>query len=218
MPRARRRGNGHRRGSLLQNNMGVGSTNTKGTHPRASRSRLSHPGREAGIDIERTLLQVEGRVGRLKMQARWKLAGFERADRLDQTGDARGSVQMPDICFDRTERAKLFLAGFCPKSLRQCRHLNGVPQTRTCSMCFYICNAGWIDLGGSMGIPDHRSLALDPCGRIARLLSSIIIDCRAFDNCVDRIIVGLSLLKELEHYNAHTVAKNSSFGLSIKGS
>src|SRR5690348_8989618 len=76
-------------------------------------------------------------------------------------------------------------------------------------MCFNVRYGGWIDFGDSQGTLDDISLSIDTRRSVADLVAAVVIDRRAFDDRVDRIVIGLRIGESLEDHNTEATAKNS---------
>src|SRR4028119_707788 len=61
----------HGRG-FLKNYVGIGSPNTKGTDPSPARSLVLFPFRPRGIDIKRTVCEINFGIRLLEMQTGWE--------------------------------------------------------------------------------------------------------------------------------------------------
>jgi len=115
------------RGSFFQDDMGVAATDTKGAHRRPAAAD-GRPVAQLRIYEERTGDKVDRRVRLYAVDARRKLLGFERQHGLDEPGDARCRVQMPDVRLDRTDCAVLARLGFTALGIHQGRHFDGVAE------------------------------------------------------------------------------------------
>ena len=88
---------------LLQNDMSVRTADAEGTDACTARTIVAIPSRTFGACGKRALLQAELRIGRTKIHQRREFLVLERHDRLDQAGDARRGVEMPDVGLQRAK-------------------------------------------------------------------------------------------------------------------
>ena len=90
---------------LFQHQMHIGTPHAEGTDSGATRRRAGGPGFGFGIHIEGTGGEIDLRIGRIEIQAGGQAAVLERHHGLDQTGNAGGGIEVPDIGFNRADRA-----------------------------------------------------------------------------------------------------------------
>src|SRR5687767_3272143 len=89
------------------------------------------PFRRLCVDKERAGFEIDLRVGFLKMKTGGNELVLERKHRLDQSGDARGSIEVSDIGLDGTDCAEAFLLRLRSKSLSQGPQLDWIAQRRS---------------------------------------------------------------------------------------
>src|SRR5262245_15053280 len=106
---------------------------------RVARSDL--PLTEAVVDEEWRVRKIDFRVGPLEVQAWRQLTVLQRKNCFDQPRNARGGVEMPDICLDRTDGTPWALFRAAAEHLVQGGYLDTVAQRRTSAMRFDVRHA-----------------------------------------------------------------------------
>ena len=70
------------------------------------------------------------RARRVKVQVSRNLSVLERQDRLDEPGDARGRLQMPDVGLHGAEQELALRLSCRPQRRRECVHLDRIAERR----------------------------------------------------------------------------------------
>src|SRR5262245_49007369 len=81
-----------------------------------------------------------------------------------------------------------------------------------------IANSFWLHTGNTLGGLNHLRLAVDAGRGVADLARAIIVERRALDDRVDRVVVGDGLVESLEHDNARAVAADRALRTRIERS
>src|SRR5882757_3202621 len=116
--------------SLLEHDVCVRSADAESADAGAAGPAVGLPFGSLVVDQERTVLEVEVRIRPVEMKRRRKHAMSHNMRGVDQTGHARGNVQMSDIGLHRADRAKLLAVRSCAKSLGQACKLDRIAQRR----------------------------------------------------------------------------------------
>ena len=176
--------------------MHVSAAHAEGTDPGATRRRAGGPGFGLGIHIEGTGGKIDLRIGRIEVQAGRQAAVFERHHGLDQTGNAGGGIEVPDIGFNRADRAitaalaVALLAMAALKRLAQGGDLDGIAQRGAGAVRLDIADGLGRDLGHGLGSENDRRLSLDAGRGVTHLGRAVVVHRRAFDHRVDRVARG----------------------------
>ena len=181
---------------LFQHQMHIGAPHAEGTDSGATRRRAGGPGSGLGIHIEGTGGEIDLRIGRIEIQAGRQAAVPERHHGLDQTGNAGGGIEMPDIGFNRADRAVAaalavaLLAVAALKRLAQGGDLDGIAQRGAGAVRLDIADGLGRDLGHGLGGENDRRLSLDAGRGVTHLGRAVVVHRRAFDHRVDRVARG----------------------------
>ena len=205
------------RGSLLQNHVRIGASHPEGTHSRPQRLAGTRPGFGPIIDVKGTLRQSQGRIGTLEMQAGGQDAMVQRKRRLDQTGDPRRRIQMPDVGLAGSERTLLkSQVATGAERLGQPCNLDGIANRRRRAMGFHIGNRFRINAPQRLRQADDLGVATHTRGGEADFFRTIIVECRPLDHRIDAVAIAHRILHTLENHRARTIAKNRALRLLIK--
>src|SRR5262245_6997487 len=98
--------------------MRVGASDAEGTDAGAARRITRLPIGKLCVHIKRAATEIDLRIGPLKVQAGWNHPTIKSQSRLDQACHACSRIQMPEVCFDRTDGAESFGLGLLTKDLR----------------------------------------------------------------------------------------------------
>ena len=171
--------------------MHIGAPHAEGTDPGATRRRAGGPGFGLGIHIEGTGGEIDLRIGRIEIQAGRQAAVLERHHGLDQTGNAGGGIEVPDIGFNRADRAiAAALTVAALKRLAQGGDLDGIAQRGAGAVRLDIADGLGRDLGHGLGGENDRRLSLDAGRGVTHLGRAVVVHRRAFDHRVDRVARG----------------------------
>src|SRR5208282_5109068 len=97
--------------SLFKDCVSVGTADPQRSHAGAPRSAIGLPVAQFGVDGKRAVLEIDQRIGLREIEAWRNLPMLEGEHRLDETGHARGGIEMPDIGLERTDCAETFPVG-----------------------------------------------------------------------------------------------------------
>ena len=172
-PRAARRiGQQGRR--FLQNYVRIGTADAKRADSGAARCAPPPPGNKLRGNEEGAMRKVDGRIGRLEVQAGRNLAVFQSLDGLDEPRHTRSGIQMTDVGLDRTDGAA---SGFHrAKGVGQRPDLDGITQRGAGAVRLQIADGGRIDAGCPQCLADYLGLAVHAgCGE-ADLVRAVVVD------------------------------------------
>ena len=198
--------------------MHIGAPHAEGTDSGATRRRAGGPGFGLGIDVEGTGGEIDLRIGRIEVQAGRQAAVLERHHGLDQTGNAGGDIEVPDIGFNRADRAvTTALAVAALKRLAQGGDLDGIAQRGAGAVRLDIADGLRRDLGHGLGGENDRRLSLDAGRGVTHLGRAVVVHRRAFDHRVDRVARGERLGQALERHHADAAADGRAGRARIEG-
>ncbi len=148
---------------FLQDNMRVGSADAEGTDPGPERKPVCLPFAQLGVDVERAVIKRNLRIRLFEIKAWRNHPVFHGKDGFDQSGRARGRVQMAYVCLYGPDGAEvLFLQRTLPrlKRLGQGLNFNGISQYCSGSVRFDISDGFRINAGHDLGFGDDFGLSL----------------------------------------------------------
>ena len=119
---------------------------------------IRFPWHQPIVDDKRAGFKVDLRIGFFKVESRWKLLFFQRKRRLDETGDSRRCIQVPDVRLDRSDPAESSLLGLRSKCTGQRRQFNGIAQVGARAVRFDIADRIRIDIGTRQRLDDRGRL------------------------------------------------------------
>jgi hypothetical protein len=97
--------------------MSVGTADPEGSHPGAARSAGAPPFAQFCIDEKGRTCEVDQRIRLVEVETRWQLLMFEREHGLDKACNTGRGVEMPNIGFNRADRAKTLCLSILTKDL-----------------------------------------------------------------------------------------------------
>ncbi len=142
---------------------------------------------------------------------------FERQGGLDQTGDAGSGVEMADIGLDRPQRAVARARRLSAKNSSQRGELDRVAEGSGGAVRLDIRDRIGGHAGEGLGGADDGGLASDRGSGEASLGGTIVVDRRATDDGVDRILGRQRIVQTLEHHHADAAAEDRAARLGIEG-
>ena len=136
---------------------------------------------------------------------------------LDQTGDAGGRFEVPDVGLHGADGAEAASLRSGAERARQCVNLQRIADDGTGSMTLDIGNVIRRRVRYLQSL-DHRArLARDARSRVADLLGTIIVDRRSSNDRIDVIAVSDRRCDILEQDGADTAAENRALRIGIEG-
>ncbi len=218
-----------RRPVLLQQDMGVGTTEAERTDPRPARQHIAlavlggQPGPALLHDIEGAAVERDIGVECFAVQALEQHLVLELQQDLDHASNPGGQLEVPDVRFHRTHAAiplprfvdAQFLGQFAERHF-QAVDLDRIAQFGTGAVGLDIADAPRIDTGLAIG--RFQQLGLGPrVGRGQGVGLAAVIFHGAANQGVDVIAVGLSLGALLQHDHPDPFAAGVAVGLGREG-
>ena len=203
---------------FLEDHMGVRAPHTERAHTSPARGAIALPGREFCVHVERAVGEVDVRIRRAEVNRRWQLFMDHGLGHVDQTGNARGDVQVADIHLGCAEGAKA--VGLCasPKCAGQGGEFDGIAERSGGAVSLDVCDRLWIDPSDGVGHGDDVCLTLDAGRRVTHLRGAVVVDCKPLDNRVHVVPFGQSIFEPLQEYDGRSAAEDRALGLGVKRS
>jgi hypothetical protein len=145
-----------------------------------------------------------------------KLAVLERQSGLDESGDARGGIQVTDIALHGSQGTELHVGGARPERLRQPRHLDGIAHGSRGAMALYIRYRAGVHASGGQSHFDDGCLAVDAGGGKPNFRGAVIVDAAAADYGINLIAVAQRVFQTFENHDSGAAAENRAGGVRIK--
>ena len=166
---------------------------------------------ERRVHVERRLIELQVGVEPLEARARRQLPPLHRQHGLDEAGDARRRVEVPDVRLDGAERAAAAAEPLAER-LHEPLDLDRVAERRGGAVRLDVLDVGRVD--GRRGERVGDDLALPADGRRGEtgLPRAVVVDRRSGNHRADRVAVGEGVLEPLEHHHAHAVAEHRAVG------
>ncbi len=218
-----------RRPVLLQQDMGVGTTEAERTDPRPARQHIAlavlggQPGPALLHDIEGAAVERDIGVECFAVQALEQHLVLKLQQDLDHAGNPGGQLEVPDVRFHRTHAAiplprfvdAQFLGQFAERHF-QAVDLDRIAQFGTGAVGLDIADAPRIDTGLAIG--RFQQLGLGPrVGRGQGVGLAAVVLHGAANQGVDVIAVGLGLGALLQHDHPDPFAAGVAVGLGREG-
>jgi len=201
--------------------MGIRAADAEGADARSERARacagLRLPRLQARVDIERRTGEVDARIRPAVVEAGRNLAMLERQGRLDEAGDARRGVQMPNVRLERADGAELPVCGALPEDLREGRDFDGIAQRGARAVGLDVGDGARIHACNRVRGRNDLCLALDARRGVAHLGRAVVVEGRCLDDRVDGVALGQRICQALEDHDARAVAADSARGIGVEG-
>ena len=141
---------------------------------------------------------------------------LQRQRRLDQPGDARRNIQMPDIGLGGPQRTEPARIGASRKSLMQGRKFDRVAKRCRRAMRLDIADVARSNPGRLVRRPDYFRLRFDRRRCIPRLSRAVIVDGIAPDHRDHSVAVRQRIFQPAQHHQSRAIAKHRARGIRIK--
>src|SRR5579885_2236631 len=156
--------------------MDIGATHAQRVYSGPPWLISARPGGQAGVDIKRAAGEIDGRIGRFKVQARGYLAVLERLNDLDQARNASRTIHMPDIGLDGANGAEIGTLGLAAERFGQGSNFDGIAQFGRGPMRFDIADLLRREARMGQRLHDHFGLSVDAGSGITDLERTIVIN------------------------------------------
>ncbi len=138
-------GFGRRR--LLQDQVGVGATETERRHPCQARASGIGPDQGFVDDPQTKLVERDVRIGIVEVLIGRDLTALDRHRRLDQADDAGGCLQVSEVCFGRPDQQWGLRGASPPEDGAESAGFDGVAEQRAGSVGFHVVDFGRLHTG-----------------------------------------------------------------------
>lgn len=136
---------------------------------------------------------------------------------LDQSGDAGGRTEVPDVGLHRTDRAEARLGRpGDTECLGQAGHLDRVTHQCPGGMCLDEPDGVRADLRRGQGLDDQLSLPEHPGSGEPGPVPAVVVDRRTPQDGVHVIAVGQGIAQSLECHHPHSAAEDGPGGLRVE--
>ncbi len=209
--------------------MGVGAAHAEGADPGTPGDVQvlvvfeALPGLSFVDEVEGAVVQVHVGADLGAVQVGRELPVPQTQEQLEQPGDARGRLQVPDVGLHRAQAAVGFGGGGASgagvelgEALLQAVDLDGVSQGGARAVGFDEAHRGRVEAGLFIG--GHQQLRLGcGVGRGEGARSAAVVHRGAADHRVDGIVVGQGRPQRLEHHCPHTLTADVAVGSGAEG-
>ena len=114
---------------------------------------------------------------------------------LDQAGYAGSSIKVSDVALEGANGAVAFATRGFPKRLREAGDFNRVAHGGSGAVSFHVGDAVRRHASNAESFRNHLGLALNAGGEITHLAASVVVNSRAEDYGVDRVVVFQCILE-----------------------
>ena len=137
---------------FLDNDMGIDSTESKGTDSRQPQF-IACPCGQLGRHLKRQVLPRNVGIWLVEVQVRWNLPMAQRQDHLHEARHPRRRFKMPDIRLHRAYEQRM--GSSMPQHVTQGAQFNRITQHGASSVRFNITKRMARDLRGGEGLPQQ---------------------------------------------------------------
>ena len=199
----------------LQHQMGVGAAEAERADTGKSPAAVFGPVGELGLDEKRHVAERDMWIGLDEVQAGGDLAVLDGQRHLDQRGDPRRGLAMPDVGLDGTDGAAFSLGSVTRKGCFQRIGFDHVAQERARPVCFHVLRLPGRDAGLAPRVANHGLL-----GSLIRrgdaVAAAVLVHCPAANDCVNPVPIGQGLREALEHDQARALAADDPIGARVE--
>lgn len=137
--------------------------------------------------------------------------------RLDESGEAGGRVEVADVRLGRAEGAVAGAVGVLAVGAGGAVELDRVALERAGAMGLQVADAVRADTGAPQGLADGRALAPGARGGERLLVGPVVADAPAADDPVDRVAVGDRPAQPLQYDGQDARSSDGAVGSGVEG-
>src|ERR1700739_121331 len=171
---------------------------------------------QLSIEIKRTGLEVDRRIGCLEMQGWGDLPMLQREQHFQKTGYAGSSGSVTHIRCDRAQSAELLLLRIPPESTMECLIFHRVSQCSSRTVSFNKLDGFRVDFETVI----HRAFQPFLCAQIWRhqtVRFAVLIYATPCNHGVDVVPVSQSVAQALQHHYPNPFAGHKTIRSGVKG-
>ncbi|SCE29377.1 hypothetical protein GA0115253_1041510 [Streptomyces sp. Termitarium-T10T-6] len=174
------------------------------------------PGAQFRVDEEGGGVEVDARVGALEVQAGHQRPVVQLQHGLDETGDARGRFEMPDVRLDGADGAEPRVRRVPSERPAERRDLDGITDVGARAVRLDRGDRpGWHPAVGDRG-GDHGFLAAHARGGVTDLLRAVVVHRGALEDGEDPVAVAPGVGQPLEHDRTGAVAEDRARAVGVE--
>jgi hypothetical protein len=174
-----------RRG-LFDDDVRVGAAHAEGTDCGAQGLPVHRfEGRQFSVHKERAVLEIDLRVGTLKVQAGGDNSVFQREYGFGESRDAGGGIHVTNVRLHGTDSAEVFLLSMGAIGLGKCGHLHQVAQLGGGSVTLDVADLFRTERGHRKGLETGGGLSVDTRSGEPDTRGAVVIHPEAADDGVD---------------------------------
>ncbi|ONK09814.1 hypothetical protein STBA_05170 [Streptomyces sp. MP131-18] len=200
---------------LGDHDVAVGAAHAERADARHQRAVRARPGARRRLHPQAQFVQRDAGVRRLEVEAGGQGAVTDAEQRLDQPGDARRALQVPDVGLDRADGQRLRRGAARTEHRAERGGLDRVADGGAGAVQFHV-----LDLVGGNGgpfvrRPQHLFLARASWhGEAVR--GAVVVDGAAVDDAVHAVPVGQRLPQPFEDEDAAALAGDEAVGPGVE--
>ncbi|WP_239079448.1 hypothetical protein, partial [Streptomyces sp. SID7909] len=173
------------------------------------------PDTRPGLDPQIQFIKINRRIRRLEIQTRRHHPIPHRQRGLDQTDNARRTLQMPDIRLRRTNHQRPRTPRGIPQHHSQRRSLDRITQRRPGSVQFHVTDLARRHTRTLTRKPQHPGLTLHPRSR-QTITTTIIVDRTTRDHTHHIITISDRILQPLQNNKTPTLTPHITIRPTIE--
>ncbi len=202
-------------GRLLEDGVRVDAAEAERIHRGAARlPRRHHPRRDAGVDVERGLVDAQFRVD-LFAQGRRQRAVVQRQRHLDQAGDARGRDAVADHRLHRAQRLGPDRGAAFAEHRAERRDFGLVAERDAGAVRLDQVDRRRVHAGAGVGAADREGFAV-VAGREQAGALAVAGMADAAQHRVHAVAVGDGVVEALEHDHAQAFAEQGAVAAGLE--
>ncbi|GGZ34845.1 hypothetical protein GCM10010343_72710 [Streptomyces avidinii] len=199
-----------------EHGVAVGAAHAEGAHADDEPAGPLGPGRELGVDPQAQLVQRDGRVGGPVVEAGGDLAVPRGQYALEEPGDARGALEVPDVGLHGADEQRPVGRASRAEHGADGRGLDRVPGRGARTVQLHVCDVARGDPGLLVRGGDHRLLGAALRHREA-VAATVVVDRAAGQHAVDVVPVGHRVGEGLQHDEAAALTPYVAVGPGVEG-
>ncbi len=203
------------RPELGQHHVGVGAAEPEGVHADEAGAVVG-PGLEAGGHAEPQPFKVDGRIGRVEVEAGRDLPVLQHQDGLDHARHAGRRLEMAHVGLDRADGQRLAVAATRSEDAAQGLRLRRVARGRARAVGLHVAHVFGIDAGAGVHLLEQRRLGIGIGQRYAAG-PAVLVGARGQNYRLDGVAVAQGFLQALQHQHARALGPDESVGRGVEG-
>jgi hypothetical protein len=175
----------------------VSSTDAERTHSGASRSQPVFPFDEPIVDVKGAVLKVDRGIRFLEMKRWGNLSVLQCENGLDDSGHTRSSIEVSNVCLDRTERTRALSVCMRSENPHQSLNFDRVTERSACAVSLEVTDGIRFDTRNRQSLGNHVGLPIYAWSHVTYFEIAVIVNGRTLDDSHNVVTIFQCILETL---------------------